>query len=84
MTVKFEDKGLGVSAGTMGILIVYSRIYADRRPDSLIVRDGIDTFCVVKEVPVKLINDSLIGLAVRTYEGMTKNGSIIAKMNATV
>ena len=83
MTTKFEDKCLGVSTSTQGILSVWSRIYKDGRSPSLIVRDGMDTYCVVKEVPL-VVRESLITLAVNVYEAMSYNQGIIAKMNATV
>ena len=74
MTTKFEDKCLGVSTSTQGILSVWSRIYKDGRSPSLIVRDGMDTYCVVKEVPL-VVKGSLITLAVNAYEATKMNAS---------
>ena len=81
MAVKFEDRCLGVSTSTQGIVSVWSRNYKDNRSPSLIIRDGMDTYCVVKEIPL-VVRGSLITLAVSAWENMTHNQSIIAKMNA--
>lgn len=72
MTAKFEDRCIGVSTSTQGILSVWSRIYKDGRSPSLIVRDGMDTYCVVKEVPL-VVKGSLTTLAINAFEAMTHN-----------
>jgi hypothetical protein len=81
MTAKFEDRCLGVATSTQGILSVWSRIYKDGRSPSLIVRDGLDVYCVVKEIPV-MVRGSLTTLAINAFETMSYNQGLIAKMNA--
>jgi len=81
MTTKFEDVYLGVSPGEYGIRIVYSRNYADKRPSSLVVRDGRDTLVVVKEVPLTS-GKSMITIALDAYDEMSSNRRLIAKMHA--
>lgn len=81
MAVKFEDHCLGVSTSTQGIVSVWSRNYKDNRSPSLIIRDGMDTYCVVKEIPL-VWKGSLVTMAVNAFEAMTHNQSLIAKMNA--
>lgn len=81
MAVKFEDRCLGVSTSTQGIVSVWSRNYKDNRPPSLIVRDGMDTYCVVKEIPL-VVRGSLVTMAVNAWEAMNYNQSLLAKINA--
>ena len=72
MTTKFEDVYLGVSPGEYGIRIVYSRNYADKRPSSLVVRDGRDTLVVVKEVPLTS-GKSMITIALDAYDRIDRH-----------
>jgi hypothetical protein len=69
---KFEDVYLGVSPGDNGLRIVYSRNYEDKRPSSLVVRDGQNTLVVVKEVPLNS-GKSLITLALDAYDSIDKH-----------
>ena len=81
MAVKFEDRCLGVSTSTQGIISVWSRDYKDNRSPSLIIRDGMDTYCVVKEIPL-VVRGSLVTMAINAFEAMTHNHSLVAKMHA--
>lgn len=81
MAVKFEDRCIGISTSTQGIISVWSRNYKDNRSPSLIVRDGMDTYCVVTEIP-PVVRGSLVTLAVNAWEAMTHNQSLVAKINA--
>ena len=83
MTTEFKDVYLGVSPGEYGLLLVYARNYRDRRPSSLIVRDGRNTLMVVKEVPLTS-ERPMIAIALDAYNEMSSNRRLIAKMNATV
>jgi hypothetical protein len=69
MTTKFKDVYLGMSPGEYGLRIVYSRNYEDKRPSSLVVRDGRDTLVVLKEVP-KISGISMVNLALDAYDVM--------------